>query len=154
MPDFRESIVIDAPPDRVFALVSDLPRMGEWSPECTRVTWTAGTTTAAVGARFIGHNRAGAIRWLTQGEVIEASPGERFTFRIHFGPIPIALWTYTLTPTGGSCEVAESWTDQRPMTVRPVFRWIFGDRNKRNQHGIRTTLARLKAAAEAAEQAR
>jgi hypothetical protein len=38
MPDFTESITIEATPDRLYALVSDLPRIGDWSPECTRVT--------------------------------------------------------------------------------------------------------------------
>jgi uncharacterized protein YndB with AHSA1/START domain len=148
MPDFTESITIDAPPDRLYALVSDLPRMGEWSPECTRVTWTAGTTSAVAGARFIGHNRAGAIRWFTQGEVLEASPGRRFSFRIHFGPVPIALWTYEFTPTSTGCALSESWTDHRPAVLRPAFRWLFGNRRHHNQSGIHKTLQALKSTAE------
>jgi uncharacterized protein YndB with AHSA1/START domain len=120
MPDFTESITIEATPDRLYALVSDLPRMGDWSPECTRVTWTSATTCAVAGARFIGHNRAGVVRWFTQGEVLEASPGHRFAFRIHFGPIPIAVWRYDFTPTVGGCELTESWTDHRPTPRLPL----------------------------------
>ena len=52
-------LVISASPERIYDLVSDLPRMGEWSPECERVEWTGGTTVAAEGARFVGHNRGG-----------------------------------------------------------------------------------------------
>jgi hypothetical protein len=153
MPDFGESIVIDAPGDQLYALVSDLPRMGEWSPECTRVSWIGGATGAVVGARFIGHNRVGAIRWYTQGEVLEAEPGRRFAFRIHFGPVPIALWEYEFaSAASGGCTVAESWSDRRPTAMRLTFGRIFGDRNKRNAHGIRTTLANLKTAAESARQ--
>jgi len=149
MPDFGESIVIDAPGDQLYALVSDLPRMGEWSPECTRVSWTGGATGPVAGARFIGHNRAGAIRWFTQGEVLEAEPGRRFAFRIRLGPVPIALWEYKFTPAAtGGCTVAESWSDRRPTALRLTFGRIFGDRNKRNAHGIQTTLANLKTAAE------
>ncbi|MFI6679439.1 hypothetical protein [Kribbella sp. NPDC050469] len=29
-----------------------------------------------VGARFIGHNRVGAIHWFTFGRVVDAAPGE------------------------------------------------------------------------------
>ncbi|MEV8372805.1 SRPBCC family protein [Kribbella sp. NPDC056861] len=171
MPDFSESITIAAPPADVYAQVSDLSRMGEWSPECTRVTWTS-PGPPALGSRFIGHNRAGAIRWFTQGEVVEAVPGERFSFRIRFGPVPIALWTYTFTTpvtedaasggasasraadgggtTGsdGDCLVTESWTDHRPAALRTAFGWIFGDRAKRNQYGIHKTLANLKTSLE------
>ena len=32
-------IVINASPDHLYDLVADLPRMGEWSPECERVDW-------------------------------------------------------------------------------------------------------------------
>jgi hypothetical protein len=104
-----------------------------------------------VGARFVGHNRAGAIRWSTQGEVVEAVPGSCFSFRIHFGPIPIALWTYSLAaaPDGG-CIVTESWTDRRPAALRTAFGWIFGNRAERNRHGIRTTLTHLKTSLEPA----
>jgi uncharacterized protein YndB with AHSA1/START domain len=108
MADLTESIAIDAPAPTVYALVSDLPRMGEWSPECTRVTWTSGAVGPAVGARFVGHNRVGAIRWITFGRVVDADPGRRFAFSIHFGPIPISLWAYDFTPTSSGCEITET----------------------------------------------
>lgn len=155
MPDFSESVTIDAPPDRVFALVSDLPRMGEWSPECTRVTWSTGSSGPTVGARFIGHNRVGMFRWFTQGEITESAPGELLTFRIHFGPLPVALWSYafstavsTDTEAGSGCVVTESWTDLRPGGLRQAMNRLFGDRRRLNQRGIRQTLANLKLAAE------
>jgi hypothetical protein len=59
---------IDAPPARVYALVADLTRMGELSPESNGCTWTHGATGAAPGARFIGRNlrgrRGGVIKVL------------------------------------------------------------------------------------------
>ncbi|MEJ1110703.1 MULTISPECIES: SRPBCC family protein [unclassified Kribbella] len=150
MPDLSESITVSAPALSVYNLVSDLPRMGEWSPECTRVTWSSRTPGPAVGARFVGHNRVGAIRWFTQGRVVDAVPGERFSFQIHFGPIPISLWTYDFKPSGLTCEITESWTDHRPTPFRLLFRPFFGNRTPRNAHGIHTTLQRLKSTAEAA----
>jgi uncharacterized protein YndB with AHSA1/START domain len=150
MPDFESTISIDTTPEQLYAMVSDLPRMGEWSPECTRVTWSSGTTDAVPGARFIGHNRAGAVRWFTQGEVVHADPGRRFSFRIHFGPIPISLWTYTFLATETGCEVTESWTDHRPKPLRRPFSLVFGNRTARTRTGIAHTLTALKTTAEAA----
>lgn len=148
MSDLSESVTVAAPAMSVYGLVSDLPRMGEWSPECTRVTWSSRTPGPAVGARFVGHNRAGAIRWFTFGRVVDAVPGERFSFVITFGPIPVSLWTYEFRAVTSGCEVTESWTDHRPAPLRMLFRPFFGDRARTNDRGIKVTLGRLKAAAE------
>ncbi|WP_433167416.1 SRPBCC family protein [Kribbella sp. CA-247076] len=149
MPDLSESITISAPAMSVYGLVSDLPRMGEWSPECTRVTWSSRTPGPATGARFVGHNRVGAIRWFTFGRVVDAVPGERFSFAITFGPIPISLWAYDFRHLPSGCEVVESWTDHRPAPMRWLFHPFFGDRSRTNNRGIKVTLSRLKHAAEA-----
>jgi Polyketide cyclase / dehydrase and lipid transport len=148
MPDLTETIAVSAPAAVVYTLVSNLPRMSEWSPECTRVTWSSPASGPVVGARFVGHNRIGAIRWFTFGRVVTAEPGHRFAFTIRFGPIPISLWSYDFTPTPTGCEVTESWTDHRPSALRTLFRPIFGNRTPRNAHGIHTTLTRLKSTAE------
>ena len=42
MPDVTETIAVKASPATLYSLVSDLPRMGEWSPECTKVSWSSG----------------------------------------------------------------------------------------------------------------
>ncbi len=46
------SIDIAAPPEKVYALVSDITRMGEWSPECRSCRWADEATGPTVGARF------------------------------------------------------------------------------------------------------
>src|SRR6516164_8358053 len=74
-------IVIGTSPGRIYGLVSDLPRMGEWSPECERVEWTGTTTVAAEGARFVGRNRGGPfrlMRWSRHGRA-------RYGVRIEHG---------------------------------------------------------------------
>jgi hypothetical protein len=148
MPDLTESITVEASPSTLYALVSDLPRMASLSPECTSVVWSSRTPGPSVGARFVGHNRVGVVRWFTFGRVTAAAPGRRFAFTIHFGPIPISLWSYDLADVPSGCEVTESWTDHRPRLLRLLFRPVFGNRQARNVHGVRTTLQRLKAAAE------
>jgi uncharacterized protein YndB with AHSA1/START domain len=56
---------ISAPAELVWALVTDLPRMGEWSPENLGGEWVKGATEAAVGARFKGRNKNGNKAWST-----------------------------------------------------------------------------------------
>ncbi|HEY3509183.1 MAG TPA: SRPBCC family protein [Kribbella sp.] len=146
MPDLTESIAVQSSADTLYRLVTDLPRMGEWSPECTRVVWRGAGP--SVGARFVGYNRAGFVRWFTFGKVVTADPARRFTFDISFGPIPISRWDYVFSGTADGCTVTESWTDQRPAVLKTLFRPVFGDRTPRNAEGIHTTLRRLKSAAE------
>ena len=38
------TIDVSAPPERVYGLISDITRMGEWSPECRRCEWIDGAT--------------------------------------------------------------------------------------------------------------
>ncbi len=59
-------IVIAAPPQHVYDLISNLPRMGEWSPECAAVEWTGDSSGPEVGATFVGHNVGGPfglLKW-------------------------------------------------------------------------------------------
>jgi uncharacterized protein YndB with AHSA1/START domain len=152
MADLRKSLSMAAPADLVYDLVADLPRMGEWSPECERVTWKGGATSAAAGARFVGHNRAGSVRWFTQGEVVTADRGRRLAFEISFGPMKIARWEYVIDSDDAdpsTCTVVEEWTDRRPGWYAVTADRVFGSRTKSNHHGMVKTLANLKLAAEA-----
>ena len=45
---------IDAPPDRVWQLVSDITKMGEYSPEVIEAEWIGSATGPEVGARYRG----------------------------------------------------------------------------------------------------
>jgi len=154
MADLRESLAVSAPADAVYDLVADLPRMGEWSPECERVTWRGGATSAAKGAQFLGYNRAGSIRWMTQGDVVTAESGRHLAFEIHFGLLNIARWEYFIVPDDAdpsSCTVVEEWTDRRPGWYAASADKAFGSRAKTNHRGMQETLANLKLAAEDAQ---
>src|SRR5438067_13595274 len=86
---------IDAPPESVYALVSDVTRMGEWSPECYAADWVDGATGPAVGAKFKGRNKQGFMRWSTTPEVIAADPGREFAFKTRE-----TTWRYQFEPAG------------------------------------------------------
>ena len=156
MPDLRESLAVAAPADMVYDLVADLPRMGEWSPECERVTWRGGATSAARGAQFVGYNRVGLARWMTQGEVVTAEPGRHLAFEIRLGPMKIARWEYFIIPDDTdptTCTAVEEWTDRRPEWCRALADRAFGPRAKLNHRGMVETLANLRLAAELATHA-
>lgn len=150
MTDLSESVQIQASAAAVYDLVADLTRMGEWSPENRGARWLGGACGATVGARFLGHNRAGLLHWSTFGRVTVADPGREFAFEVTLGPIPVALWQYQFSNVaGGGCAVVESWTDHRPAAVRPVFDALFrAKRADLNARGMTRTLANLKRTAE------
>jgi hypothetical protein len=151
------SIHVDAPPEVVYRLVSDLPRMGEWSPECQRCEWVAGASGAEVGARFKGYNRIGWRRWSTKGEVVTAEPGREIAWDVRSVlNLPVARWRYVLQPKAeGGTEITETMEDQRGRLINVLGRLVSGvsDRSSHNTDGIRATLQRIKAEAERSDAA-
>ncbi|MGZ4737756.1 MAG: SRPBCC family protein [Ilumatobacteraceae bacterium] len=144
---------IGAPAERVCALVCDVTRMGEWSPENVGGVWLGGATGAAPGARFRGTNRIGKRKWKTVATVIDADAGRRFSFRVSTAGLKVAEWSYSFEPTERGCRVTESWTDQRAGWFKPIARLAtgVGDRATHNRAGMEQTLERLAAVAESAQ---
>ena len=83
---------IAASPERVYAAIADVTRMGEWSEECHTCEWHEGFEGPVVGAIFDGHNRNGEYEWTTQGKVIEAEPGHAFTFECSMMEFHYSTW--------------------------------------------------------------
>lgn len=145
-----DSVVIDAPPEKVWALISDVTRMGEWSPETQSAAWTGSATGPQAGATFAGKNRRGRVRWTGRCEVTVADPGHEFTF-VRRGPDGGTTWRYVLEPENGSTRVTESFAQAKlpPAPVQLLGRVLFGaDRQALLLESVRTTLDRLKVAAE------
>jgi hypothetical protein len=83
MPEqIRVERTIRADATELYDLVSDLPRMGEWSPENTGGKWVQGAEGPVTGARFKGSNKSGRLRWRTDVIVTTARPGEQFAFEV------------------------------------------------------------------------
>lgn len=141
---------IVAPAEDLYALVSDVTRMGEWSPENVGGRWLGGATGPVVGARFSGANRRGWRHWSTTCTVVAAEPGRRFSFEVAFAGVPVSRWTYEFQPDGDATIVTESWTDRRPAWFALLAKPVMGldDIRAHNRENIEKTLANLKAAAE------
>ena len=147
---------IAAPAEQVWAMVSDVTRMGEWSPENVGGTWLGGATGPQPGARFRGTNRIGRRRWKTVATVVDAEPGRRFSFRVATMGLKVAEWGYTFEPTATGCRVTETWIDQRPGFFKPLAQLATGvaDRATHNRAGMEQTVERLAAVAEASSAAK
>ena len=142
-----------ASPDAVWALIADVTRMGEFSPENVGCEWIGAKHEPVVGARFRGTNQNGKRRWKTVCTVVTAEPGRAFVFEVKAGALRVARWEYGFAPTAsGGCRITETWTDQRGKLVTWMGKPVSGvrDRAGHNRAGIETTLERLAAAAEGA----
>ena len=141
---------IAAPPEAVYAAISDVTRMGEWSEECFSCEWHDGHDGPVVGATFDGHNRQGENEWTTQGRVVEADPGRAFAFECSMFDYHFSTWGYRIEPTPSGCRVTEWTEDLRPESAMELSRSISGvdDRAERNRHTMSTTLERLAGALE------
>lgn len=147
-----DEVSVAAPPERIYGLVSNMPRMGEWSPECQKVEWTDGATCPAAGARFIGHNRGGPgglMRWSRRGRVLVADPGREFAFVTEEGGQESTIWRYRFEAIENGTKVIESYE----VKMIPLWARIMDvptNRARELQEGMRHTLGQLKSAAEAA----
>ena len=142
---------IAASPEAVYAAISDVTRMGEWSEECHTCAWQEGSDRPIVGAAFEGHNRNGEHEWTSQGTIIEADVGRSFVFECSMFDFHFSTWGYRIEPTADGCRVTEWSQDLRPDSALEFSKKMSGvdDRVERNRQTMSTTLDRLAAALEA-----
>jgi hypothetical protein len=100
------SVVVQAPPEAVYDLVSDVTRTGEWSPVCRACWWDEGAT-GQVGDWFTGRNENAERTWETRSQVLAADRGREFAWAVGGSWV---RWGYTLTPVAGGTELTESWS--------------------------------------------
>jgi len=151
-PTAEVTVDVDAPAERVWAVVSDVTRIPEWSPVCHRCEWLAGPHEPVVGARFRGHNRLNGARWTRECVVTESDPGRVFAFSTLFRGQESTRWRYRLEPSGEGTTVREAY---EVVSIPPwlrVLRAVPGVRAKSERDtrwNLETSLQRLKAVVEA-----
>jgi uncharacterized protein YndB with AHSA1/START domain len=140
-----------APPERVWDLVSDVTKIGRYSPETFEAEWLEGATGPAVGARFRGHvkrNGKGPTYWTTC-TVTACEPGREFAFGVGSpGKRPLNVWTYRREPAGDGTDVTESFALAPTVPLRVYWALLGWARGRTNRDGMRTTLERIKAEVE------
>ena len=145
-----ESIEIRASAEQVWAMVADVTRTGEWSPEVVAAEWLDGADRPVVGARFKGHSKRRSS-WATTCTVTAATPGKEFAFDVGKGE---TTWRYDIATVDGGCQVTETFDIVRVPGL--LGRWstklgtgvTWAQREDDLAAGMRETLRRLKAAAE------
>jgi uncharacterized protein YndB with AHSA1/START domain len=147
----EERIHVNASPDTLWSLLSDVERMGEWSPECYKVAWEDGASAPAKpGARFTGTNKWGPIRWSMTCEVKSAEPGREISWATVKDGRDLVTWTYRFEPSGEGTDVIESFdVHWLPFSGRFFEDFVMVNRDKQRAAAMAATLERIKAAAEA-----
>jgi Polyketide cyclase / dehydrase and lipid transport len=154
--DVRGSVTVHmaAPAGRVWDLVSDITRTGEFSPETFEAEWLDGAAGPAAGARFRGHVRRNG-RWpvyWTTCTVIASDPGREFAFTVAGpGRTTANTWRYELRPYAEGTDVTESFELPDMLATRMYWMLAGPARRRTNLDGMRATLERIKAVAEAGD---
>jgi hypothetical protein len=160
MPRWSQSIFIAASTADLYAMVSDVTRMGEWSPVCRECRWDEDATGPEAGAWFTGHNVDEGREWDTHCEVLVADPGHEFTFGVAG---TFVRWSYRFQPadsagdgTGASgARVTETWEPQPDLLGFYAKQYgedqveaVLAARAATAKRGIDATLHAIKRAAE------
>lgn len=148
----RGSVTIEmaASPDVVWDLVSDVTRIGEFSPETFEARWTRGATRPEVGAHFKGHvkrNGIGPVYWVLC-RVTECEPGRDFGFVTVMNDMDLIHWRYQLREVDGGTELTESFELASRGFLKLYWAILGPLRGRTNERGMRQTLERIKAVAE------
>lgn len=146
-------LTVAAGPADVYALVADVTRMPEFSPEILDCRWLDGATEAKVGARFRARNKVTrGPSWTNEPVLTVVEPGRRIAWARTEKFAGTVEWTYRFEPAGDGTLVIESYQVTSPVTR---FGWfvietLFGGKDRRGalRRGMEQTLDRLRHAVE------
>lgn len=147
----EESVTVEASPEALYDLVSDITRTGEWSPVCTSCRWDDEADAGQVGAWFTGHNELPDRTWETRSEVVAAERGREFAWVVGG---TLVRWGFRLAAAETGTVLTETW-EFLPAGIA-VFHERYGadaqaqidDRTQQALAGIPKTLAAIKRIAE------
>ena len=150
----QESVTVEASAEKIYDLVSDITRTGEWSPVCRSCWWDDESQAGQVGAWFTGHNELPHRTWETRSEVVAAERSREFAWVVGGS---FVRWGFTLAPAGRATVLTESWVFL-PGGIA-MFEDKFGDdarvqiadRTQQALDGIPQTLQAIKRIAESSE---
>jgi hypothetical protein len=153
------SLRVDASTDVLYALVSDVTRTPEFSPEIVRCSWLDGAHGPAVGARFEAVNRtSGGRSWKNKPVVRVADPGREFAFARTEPFAGTIVWRYRFERDGSGTLITESYEVEKPVgrigwfVIERIFR--AGNRREVLRAGMQQTLVRIRDTAQRRSAAR
>lgn len=141
------SIDIAAAPERVWAVVSDLERMPQWSPQCTRMKVLG---SVREGAWTLNFNRDGWKRWPTTSRVVRVKPNREVAFRVIENR---AIWSFQIEPTATGSTLIQrrevpNGTSWLSRTLIDLALGGGAEFDVRVEDGMHESLRKIKAAAE------
>ncbi|GAB07911.1 SRPBCC family protein [Gordonia amarae] len=149
-PLLEESIEINTSADKVWAVISDLKRMGEWSPQCKKMIVRG--EPIGVGTRTININRRGPLVWPTTAKIVRFVADKELAFKIAENR---TVWSYTIEPSANGVTVTERREAANGTTTKVsafLVDKVFGGNDTFEvelKHGMAATLSKIKRAAEA-----
>ena len=140
------TVHMKASPEDVWGLLSDVTRIGSYSPETFEAEWLDGATGPAVGAKFRGHvkrNGRGPTYWTTC--VVTASvPGTEFSFDVVQGDRVMNTWGYRIAAAAGGSDVTEYFRLPDTLPMKIYWGLLGWARGRTNREGMRTTLEAIR----------
>jgi polyketide cyclase/dehydrase/lipid transport protein len=148
----RDSVTLHmaAPAERIWPLVSDVTNTRRFSAETFDAEWLDGATGPAVGVRFRGHVKRNGW-WPSYWSVCTidvCDPGREFAFTAGIAGWRVITWRYRFEPAGDGTDVTESFELQNGLPMRLYWTLAGWSRRKTNVANMRTTLERIRTAAE------
>lgn len=150
-PLLEQSVEIAAPPAHVWALVADVRRMPEWSPQVTSTRLRSGHDRFELGAQFTNRNIHGELEWTTHAEIVRWEPERELAFRVEEN---WAVWSLLLEPVGPGTRLTQR--RETPEGISDLSAELtdgfMGGQDAFTETllaGMAQTLERVKAAAEA-----
>lgn len=155
----RAEVTVSASPDMCWALVSDIGRIGEFSPECIGAQWLPGTPTGQVGARFEGTNRSArgddVFEWIRVCEVLAWDPPLEFAYVVgdRYDGTPVSRWQFTIVPGPEGTRIVQEFSHypdglsgiRGPAESDPTNAQAFiAARRAELESGMQQTLARMR----------
>ncbi len=132
---------IDAPPEQIFALLSDAGKHSAFDGSGTVKGTRQESEPLVLGTKF-GMSMKQGISYKTSNEVVEFEPSRRIAWQTRglFGLIGGRIWRYELTPAGNGTVLCETWDlshdKQRTMLKR-------GSLPAKTEANMRRTLDRI-----------
>ncbi|MEU8710422.1 SRPBCC family protein [Streptomyces sp. NPDC048565] len=105
---FTRRCWVDATPDSLYRLISDVALIETWSPSAKAVSYAPGDG-PWVGARFSGRNSRDGREWVTHSEVVQADPGTEFAFVVGGADDGIVRWSWHFSAQGSGSIAQQSW---------------------------------------------
>jgi carbon monoxide dehydrogenase subunit G len=96
----EHTVVVERPPDEVFAFLTDVSSVPEWQSGAVEVRQLEPEPSVGVGTKYVQVLKFLGRQFEATIEVTEYEPGRRFSIKTLSGPVPFQV-QHTLEPSNG-----------------------------------------------------